>query len=459
VKETQTIVTVRGVPINEVLPSLWKAVYAVGGGFNLYLKFSVLVTWQLAELDKLGGFSGWYAEIELVNNYIWLRTEVSFRDQEIQLDYPEWFRRVFFENSILMTVQEHLWELSVKCSLDKMPNENQSPIETTLNWEGLYTDLREYLEQQLGMEQEIKDYRQELLLTNQGIVALVEELEGYYGKGQKGQSQDLQFDDRVKENRLLIERIREKELALQQADRLASIGQLVAGVAHEINNPLTFIRMNLELTTRYHDLLESKEHTVSADSFVDLGRAMKAIVSGVDRITNIVAGLKYFSRQQPVERKKVNLTEVISSAWMLISSDRTATSGITFDCQETPESFVYGSYQQLEQVFVNFLQNATRAINTAKQSIGRIWISIRQEENRQGWLNVKIEDNGCGIDNKEIPHIFEPFYSKDPQGMGLGLSIVHGIVKEHGGHIAVVSELGKGTTITLHLPSYYAETK
>ncbi|SPF48775.1 putative Histidine kinase [Candidatus Desulfosporosinus infrequens] len=160
-----------------------------------------------------------------------------------------------------------------------------------------------------------------------------------------------------------------------------------------------------------------------------------------------------------MERKEVNLTEVISSAWMLISSDRAAASEITFACQEISEGRVYGSYQQLEQVFVNFLQNAMRAIKKADESNGQIQISVRQEEGKQGWVIAEIHDNGCGIDSKVLPHIFEPFYSKDPQGLGLGLSIVHGIVKEHGGHIAFVSDLGQGTTIILRLPKYKAEAK
>lgn len=454
---SQSLYTVRSTPQNAVLPSLWSAVISVGGGFNVYLKFSVLVTWQLSQLEKLGGSRGWYAEVERDNNYIRMRTEVSIHTERKHIDYPDWFMRVFSENSIIMMVQEHKWELTVRCSLDEMPYKNSHSLNATMTWGSIHTDLREYLDQQLSMEQEIKDYRQELLLTNQGIVALVEELEGHYGNGTSEENKELQFDERVKENRLLIERLREKELALQQADRLASVGQLVAGVAHEINNPLTFIRMNLELMTRYHGLLESKSHTVTSDMFLDLSRAMKASLSGVERISNIVAGLKYFSRQQAIERKEVNLAEVISSAWMLISSDRTAISGITLDYQEGSKISVNGSYQQLEQVFVNFLQNATRAINKARRRTGMIRISVRREETKQGWVLVDVQDNGCGIDSKEIPHIFEPFYSKDPQGMGLGLSIVHGIVKEHGGHIAVASDLDEGTTITLRLPSYNPE--
>lgn len=455
----QTLFTVHSLPRSEVLPSLWSAVRAVGGGFNAYLKFSVMVTWQLAELDKLGTSSGWQAQIECSNNYLRLHTEVCIPGQEKQIEYPAWFSRIFAENLTIMTVQEYKWKLTVSCSVDEMPGQSRNPLKSSTSWAEVHADLLKQLDTLMGMEQEIKDLRQELLLTNQGIVALVEEMEGYYGKGSSGERQDLQFDDRVKENRILIQRIKEKELALQQADRLASIGQLVAGVAHEINNPLTFMRMNLDLITRYHSLLASDNHTVSTDLFSDLERARKAIFSGVERITKIVAGLKYFSRQQSVERTEVNLAEVISSAWLLISSDRAATGGITLDCQEISTTLIYGNYQQLEQVFVNFLQNSTRAIKKAKESVGRIWISVRQEEDKQAWVIVEIKDNGCGIDSKEIPHIFEPFYSKDPQGMGLGLSIVHGIVKEHDGYIAVVSELGKGTAITLRLPRYNAEIK
>jgi len=455
----QTSYTVRSSPDDEVLSSLWNAVHAVGGGFNVYLKFAVLVTWQLAELEKLGAHSGWYAEIERDNQFFHLRTEVSLQGGGNPINYPEWFMRVYSENSIIMMVQGTKWELTVRSSLDETSHLKQSPLRPTMRWEGLHTVLLEHLENHTDKEQEIKELRQELLLTNQGIVALVEEMEGYYAQGRSEERQDHQFDDRVKENRVLVERLRETELALQQADRLASIGQLVAGVAHEINNPLTFMRMNLELMARYHDLLESKAHTVAADLFLDLGRALKASLSGVDRISNIVAGLKYFSRQQPVERKEVNLAEVISSAWMLISSDRAAASAITFCCQEISEGRVYGSYQQLEQVFVNFLQNAMRAIKKVGESNGQIQISVRQEESKQGWVIAEIQDNGCGIDSQVLPHIFEPFYSKNPQGMGLGLSIVHGIVKEHGGHVAVVSDLGQGTTISLRLPKYNAEAK
>jgi len=454
---SETIYTVRSSPDNAVLPSLWSAVLSIGGDFNVYLKFAVLVTWQLAELDKRGAHSGWYAEIERDNHYFRMRTAVSIHGEEKHINYPNWFMRIFTENSIIMMVREHKWELSVRCSLDELPSEKRNLLTPSMSWEYIHTDLLEQLDKQRNRDQEIKDLRHELLQTNQGIVALVEEMEGYYAKGSLGERQDFQFDDRVKENRLLIERLRKTELALQQADRLASIGQLVAGVAHEINNPLTFIRMNSELVIRYHDLLDSKERPMSADVVLDLGRAMKAILSGVDRISNIVAGLKYFSRQQVVEQKEVDLAEVISSAWTLISSDRATIGGITCDCHEIGKSLVRGSYQQLEQVMVNFLQNASRAINKAKEIMGRIRISVRQEETRPGWISMEIEDNGCGIDSKEIPHIFEPFYSKDPQGMGLGFSIVHGIVKEHGGYIDVASELGKGTIITLHLPKYDAD--
>jgi len=453
------MVTVRSAPRNEVLSSLWNAVQIVGGGFSVFLKFSVLVTWQLAELDKLGAHSGWYAEVERDNNYLWLRTEVSLPIKGEPIAYPDWFKKIFAENSIIMLVKEQIWELTVKFPLDSILSKDQISLSSPMRWEGLHTALLEHLDKQSDMEQEVNDLRNELLLTNQGIVALVEGMEGHYGKGPLGETQDLQFDERVKENRLLIDKIREKELALRQADRLASIGQLVAGVAHEINNPLTFIRINLELITRYHELVENSEHAVSSEVYIDLRRAMKASLSGVERISKIVAGLKYFSRQQSIERKEVNLTEVIHSAWMLIASDRDATNGITLDCQEISKSLVSGSYQQLEQVLVNFLQNATRAIKKAKVGKGEIQISVRQEENRQDWVSMEITDNGCGIDSKEIPHIFEPFYSKSPEGMGLGLSIVHGIIKEHGGHIAVVSELGKGTTITLRLPKYNAGTK
>ncbi len=106
--------------------------------------------------------------------------------------------------------------------------------------------------------------------------------------------------------------------------------------------------------------------------------------------------------------------------------------------------------QQVLQVFVNVLLNAVKAVNRVERPLGHLWVRGKKSG---GEAVVTIEDDGCGIDPQDLPHIFDPFFSTDPaSGMGLGLSVTHSILVAHGGSIAAASELGKGTTITIRLP-------
>lgn len=280
----------------------------------------------------------------------------------------------------------------------------------------------------------------ELSLTNQGIITLMEELSPLDGcSDTKTLSKTL--EDRLQYNRELINRLKQKEEELKHADRLATIGRMIAGIAHEINNPLTFIKINAELLSRQ---LPTQDEAIK--------RPLNAIHQGVERITNIVSNLKRFSRQEQKEKTCFNLNQCVDAAWSLIASDQHFIKDITLVRDIAPDIFLYGNKQQVEQVFINLLQNGINAIHKSGKKLGLIKLTAHRPES-ESWVSITITDNGCGISPADMPLIFEPFFSKTTGGTGLGLSVVHGIITEHNGKITATSVIGHGSTFEISLPS------
>ncbi len=272
-----------------------------------------------------------------------------------------------------------------------------------------------------------------------------------------------QLQDSLVENlayqKKLSRQLEETQNQLLQSERLASIGQLAAGVAHEINNPIGFVSSNCNtLETYLRDLVEiidarGDAATVEAlkrekdydflrtDAFQLLGESR----DGLQRVARIVRDLKDFSRFGAAEWKADDLNAGLDATLNLLPTELRRGIGITKDYGVLPP--VQCIIAELNQVFLNLLTNACQAL------AGQGEITIRT--GRQGdQVFVAIADNGRGIAPENLKHVFDPFFTTQPvgKGTGLGLSLAHGIVRKHQGRIEVRSELGKGTTFTVWLP-------
>ncbi len=226
----------------------------------------------------------------------------------------------------------------------------------------------------------------------------------------------------------------ETQRQILQSEKLASIGRLAAGVAHEINNPLTGV-----LT--FSHLL--KERSKVDDDINDLD----VIIQETKRVREIVRNLLDFARQSTPNKESINLNEIIRQLLKLVTSQkefRKIKIEERYD-DNLPEILV--DKNQIQQVFLNLLMNAGEAI----EEEGRITISTTHDDK---FILVAIGDSGCGITDDALDKIFDPFYTTKPvgQGTGLGLSISYGIIQQHHGTIRCESSAGSGTTFTVALP-------
>ena len=233
-------------------------------------------------------------------------------------------------------------------------------------------------------------------------------------------------------------RLGEKQVQLVQAAKMSALGQLVSGVAHELNNPLSVI-------VGYGQLLLARE-VPSA-----VLRPVELMVSQADRMAKIVRNLLLFARQRPAERTTVNLNEVLEQTLALRMNQLTV-SGIAVEkkfARGLPP--VMADPHQLEQVFLNLLLNAEQAMLEGKTG-GRIVLNTTVSRDGR-MVHAEVIDDGPGIPHDALPHVFEPFFSTKPvgSGTGLGLSVSYGIVEEHGGHLVVESRPGR-TIFRLELP-------
>lgn len=266
----------------------------------------------------------------------------------------------------------------------------------------------------------------------------------------------------------LIKRLEEAQNQLLQSERMASIGQLAAGVAHEINNPVGFVNSNLGSLQRYvTDMLrllsvyEQAEEAMPGAAVQEIRQVKEDIdveflredvasllsesLDGLKRVTRIVQDLKDFSHVDEAERQWADLEAGLESTLRVVWNELKFKAEVVKEFGGIPpiECFPF----QLNQVFMNLLVNASHAIEE------RGTITIRTgHDDRQLW--VEVQDSGKGIRPENLTRIFEPFFTTKPvgQGTGLGLSLSYGIVQKHDGHIEVKSELGHGTTFRIILP-------
>ena len=262
---------------------------------------------------------------------------------------------------------------------------------------------------------------------------------------------------------------RMKDQALMHVDKMASVGQLAAGVAHEINNPMGFISSNLNILIGYlqnlvqfdaiiqesatdektHNLFESINKGRSAlriqELLEDGVELINESLDGVERITKIVRDLKSFSRVDAAEEEWVTLDSCVESALNVCYDELNSVASVRKEYEPVPA--VYCHYGQLNQVFMNLLVNAAQAITPRGEIIIRSW-------HDEASVLVSLSDTGMGMSEKVMERIFEPFFTtKDVgKGTGLGLSVSYEIIRSHKGEILVSSVPGEGTTFTVVLP-------
>jgi len=289
----------------------------------------------------------------------------------------------------------------------------------------------------------------------------------------------------LEETRDALEELKKTQSYLLQSEKMASIGQLAAGIAHEINNPTGYVHSNLgslnkysnkvlELLKRYGEGLDalknngSKELASFYEEMEELKKKLKMdfimrdfqkviadSLEGTQKIKKIVADLKSFSRVDQAEFKHADINEGLKSTLNVVWNELKYKCTVEKDFGDLPK--IYCNLGQLNQVFMNLLVNAAQAIEekgTIKISTRHVNGKLARNNTAQGYIEIKVSDTGSGIPEDKLNKIFEPFFTtKDVgKGTGLGLSIAYDIIQKHKGEIKVESKVGEGTTFTIQLP-------
>ena len=290
-------------------------------------------------------------------------------------------------------------------------------------------------------------------------------------KGVEGRVQE-----RTRELEKTMNALKRTQTQLVHQEKMASIGQLAAGVAHEINNPVAFVSTNLRTLKEYmeeisrlmvkydeaeqavenddrsrmHSLIteiHTLKHEMGLEVILeDFGQIIEESLEGMERVRRIVMDLKHFSHQGESEMQYADLNAELESTLNMVWNELKYKATITKEYGDLPRIQCYPT--ELNQVFMNLLMNAGQAIPDR----GEITVRTFQEN---GNIRIQICDSGVGIPKENLPRLFDPFFTtKEPgKGTGLGLSIAHSIVVEkHHGTLVAQSEIGKGTTFTITLP-------
>jgi signal transduction histidine kinase len=227
------------------------------------------------------------------------------------------------------------------------------------------------------------------------------------------------------------------ELQLRRTDKLAALGTLAAGVAHEVKNPLHALTLNLHLLQA--ELAVPEPSAAETKGYFDILR------SEMDRIHRIVENFLRFSKPSIPEVTSLNPHALLERVLSLTAFEA-ADHGVRIVTQFDPTlDSLLGDDGQLSQVFLNVVINALQAMPSG----GTLMVTTRRGGD---WAEIAVRDSGEGIQREILPHVFDPYFTTRPRGVGLGLAIAHRIVEGHQGAIDVESEVGKGTTMTVRLP-------
>jgi len=249
------------------------------------------------------------------------------------------------------------------------------------------------------------------------------------------------------EHASLYELQKDRIRKMYRTDRLATLGELAAGAAHEIRNPLTSIRSAIQYLSKDFNNDSGKSEMITE------------VINEVERINKILQGLLSFARPSKLNISEINLESLINQVLMLIdSSIRKYTIDVQFE-YFTENTFIQGDFEQLKQVFLNIFLNAIDAMAENREEFPRsLIISIekgRAIDAKKHYLVITIEDTGKGIESKDLENIFNPFFTTKEEGTGLGLAISYGIINSHEGEIEVTSEIEKGSCVRIKLPQTF----
>jgi signal transduction histidine kinase len=289
------------------------------------------------------------------------------------------------------------------------------------------------------------------------------------------------MEQQLRENSAKLElanaQLKSSQIALVQSEKMASLGLMVAGIAHEINTPLGYVQNNVvigqelfqqvQLVLDQHDTLinyllddQATEEQIAAhiqlitefrndmntrEMFGEMKGMMDDTLYGISQISELVLNLKNFSRIDSIGTENVNINECIDSALKIGRNVLKGTVEIVKDLGEIPK--ITCAPSELNQVFLNIFTNAAQAMDVH----GRLYIKTWSDDN---FIFINVDDNGKGIPENLLPRIFDPFFTTKPvgQGTGLGLAITHQIIHKHSGEIQVESQVGKGTRFSIKLP-------
>lgn len=260
------------------------------------------------------------------------------------------------------------------------------------------------------------------------------------------------------------QKLKDAQDHLIQSEKMATVGTLLSGVAHELNNPTAFIKMNSEFFDKaWKDIVPILDQYTQThndykiagllfnESREDIGKLITGLMEGSVRIKNLIDELKIFSRKEdPLRKEVVDINRIIQSSINLTHHDiGKATNNFSYQLGEGLP-VIYGNSQRLERVFINLIENACQALTN---NIQGIFISTMYDITASQVL-IKVKDEGRGIDEKNLKYITDPFFTtrRESGGIGLGLSISLQIIQEHGGTMKFESTPGEGTTVFVQLP-------